>query len=94
MLPALPEVPGGVLPVRIAAVVLAALGTMLLSCATRLRRDVLFALGVGAVIIAAVAGVMWMAGDAMAASVWLLVAVLGAGLAIWRVQQRTIPKTN
>jgi uncharacterized protein HemX len=37
----------------------------------------------------AVAGVMWLAGDAMTASVWLLVAVLGAGLAIWRVQQRS-----
>ncbi len=94
VMPALPEPPGAVLPVRIAAFLAASLGALLLAWTSRLRRDVLFAAGTGAVIIAAVAGVMWMAGDAMAASVWLLVAVLGAGLAIWRVQQRTSSASN
>jgi hypothetical protein len=92
VMPATPEPPGAVLIVRVLAVVLAALGAMLLACTSRLRFDVLFAIGIGAVIVSSVAGVLWMAGDAMAASVWLLVAVLGAGLAIWRVQQKITPK--
>ncbi|HXP00444.1 MAG TPA: TMEM43 family protein [Luteibacter sp.] len=91
VLPALPEPPQAVLLTRIAAFVLATLGAFLLACTSRLRRDPLFAIGIGAVVVPAVAGVMWLAGDAMAASVWLLVAVLGAGLAIWRVQQHTAP---
>jgi hypothetical protein len=94
VMPALPEPPGAVLWVRLAAFASASLGALLLACTSRLRRDVLFAVGIGAVVVSAVAGVMWMAGDAMAASVWLLFAVLGAGLAIWRVQQRTLPSPN
>jgi hypothetical protein len=93
VLPAVPEAPVAVTVVRFVSVVLAALGALLLACTSRLRHDVLFAIGIGAVIVSSVAGVLWMAGDAMTASVWLLVAVLGAGLAIWRVQQRTTPKT-
>jgi hypothetical protein len=92
VLPALPEPPQAVLLVRLASFVLAALGAWLLACTSRLRRDALFAIGIGAVVVPAVAGVMWLAGDAMSASVWLLFAVLGAGLAIWRVQQRTAPR--
>lgn len=91
VMPALPQPPAGVMLVRLAAFLSAAVGAFLLACHSRLRRDVLFAIGIGAVVVSAVAGVMWMAGDAMAASVWLLVAVLGAGLAIWRVQQRHPP---
>lgn len=94
VMPAMPQAPGGVMWVRVAAFLAASLGTLLLACTSRLRRDLLFALGTGTVIIASVAGVMWMAGDAMSASVWLLVAVLGAGLAIWRVQHRTPPASN
>lgn len=89
VMPALPEPPGAVLSVRASAFVAAALGALLLAWGSRLRGDLLFAAGTGVVTVAAVAGAMWMAGDAMAASVWLLIAVLGAGLAIWRVQQRT-----
>jgi hypothetical protein len=89
VLPALPEPPQAVLWVRIAAFVSATLGALLLANTSRLHRDLLFAIGIGAVVVSAVAGVMWLAGDAMAASVWLLVAVLGAGMSIWRVQQRT-----
>ncbi|WP_413625679.1 TMEM43 family protein [Luteibacter sp. Lutesp34] len=91
VLPALPEPPQAVLPIRLASFLLAVLGAWLLALTSRLQRDVLFALGIGAVVVPAVAGVMWLGGDAMAASVWLLFAVLGAGLAIWRVQQRTAP---
>lgn len=87
VLPALPEPPGAVLPARVAAYALAIVGAFLLALASRFRRDPLFAIGVGAVIVSAVAGAMWLASDAMSASVWLLFAVLGAGLAIWRVQQ-------
>lgn len=89
VVPALPEPPQAVLPLRIIAFVLSSAGALLLALTGRMRRDALFALGIGAVVVSAVAGVMWLAGDAMAASVWLLFAVLGAGLAIWRVQQRT-----
>jgi len=88
VLPALPEPPGAVIPVRGAAYLLAIAGALLLASGGRFRRDMLFAVGVGVVVVSAVAGAMWLAGDAMAASVWLLFAVLGAGLAIWRVQQR------
>lgn len=89
VLPALPEPPQAVTLVRGLAFALAIVGSWLLACTSRMRRDPLFAIGIGAVVVSAVAGVMWLAGDAMAASVWLLVAVLGAGLSIWRVQQRT-----
>ncbi|MGE7138162.1 TMEM43 family protein [Luteibacter sp. NPDC031894] len=91
VLPALPEPPQAVLALRFASFLLAALGAWLLAYTSRLQRDVLFAIGIGAVVVPAVAGVMWLASDAMSASVWLLFAVLGAGLAIWRVQQRTHP---
>ncbi|MDR6936639.1 TMEM43 family protein [Luteibacter sp. 3190] len=89
VVPALPEPPQAVLPLRVIAFLLSSTGALLLALTGRMRRDALFALGIGAVVVSAVAGVMWLAGDAMAASVWLLFAVLGAGLAIWRVQQRT-----
>lgn len=89
VLPALPEPPAAVSVVRGGAYLLAILGAFLLACGGRFRRDALFAVGVGVVVVSAVAGAMWLAGDAMTASVWLLFAVLGTGLAIWRVQQRT-----
>ncbi|UPG93512.1 TMEM43 family protein [Luteibacter aegosomatissinici] len=89
VIPALPEPPGAVAIVRGSAYLLAMAGALLLACGGRFRRDILFAVGVGMVAVSAVAGAMWLAGDAMTASVWLLFAVLGAGLAIWRVQQRT-----
>jgi len=92
VMPALPEPPNAVLMLRGLAFVLAIVGSSLLALTSRMERDPLFAIGIGAVVVSAVAGVMWLAGDAMAASVWLLVAVLGAGLAIWRVQQRTATK--
>ncbi|MGA7439494.1 MAG: TMEM43 family protein [Luteibacter sp.] len=89
VLPALPEAPNAVVVMRAGAYVLAIFGALLLAVGGRFHRDILFATGVGVVVVSAVAGAMWLAGDAMAASVWLLFAVLGAGLAIWRVQQRT-----
>ncbi|SFW37751.1 TMEM43 family protein [Luteibacter sp. UNCMF366Tsu5.1] len=89
VLPALPEPPAAVLIVRLAAFLMAAVGALLLAQASRLRGDALFAIGIGAVVVTAVAGAMWLVHDAMTASVWLLFAVLGGGLAIWRVQQRT-----
>lgn len=89
VLPALPEPPTAVVMLRAIAYALAMLGAFLLACGGRFGRDPLFAIGVGTVIVSAVAGAMWLASDAMAASVWLLFAVLGAGLAIWRVQQRS-----
>ncbi|KJV36269.1 TMEM43 family protein [Luteibacter yeojuensis] len=88
VLPALPEPPAAVVPVRAGAYALAIAGVLLLCCGGRFRKDILFAIGMGVVAVSAVAGAMWLAGDAMAASVWLLFAVLGAGLAIWRVQHR------
>jgi hypothetical protein len=91
VLPALPEPPQAVLLVRLASFLLAVVGAWFLAYTSRLERDLLFAIGIGAVVVPAVAGVMWLAGDAMSASVWLLFAVLGAGLAIWRVQQRASP---
>ena len=88
VLPAIPEPPVAVVAVRGVAYLLAIVGTLLLAWGGRFGRDILFGAGVGIVAVSAVAGAMWLAGDAMTASVWLLFAVLGGGLAIWRVQQR------
>ncbi|NID16895.1 TMEM43 family protein [Luteibacter yeojuensis] len=91
VLPALPEPPQAVLLVRLASFLLAIAGAWFLAVHSRFDRDLLFSVGIGVIVVSAVAGVMWLGGDAMSASVWLLFAVLGAGLAIWRVQQRTAP---
>ncbi|MBB3225623.1 hypothetical protein FHW69_000213 [Luteibacter sp. Sphag1AF] len=87
VLPSLPEPPQGVLALRLLALVLGVAGAFLLARGSRFSGDVLFALGAGCVVVAAVAGVMWLGADAMTASVWILVAVLAGGLAIWRVQR-------
>lgn len=94
VLPALPEAPGTVMTLRVLAGLLASFGVLFVAAGTRVKGDPLFALGVGAVVIAATGGLLWVTDDAMASSVWALVAVLGAGLAIWRTQQRPMPGRN
>lgn len=89
VLPALPEAPAGVPLVRLLACVAAVCGAWALARGTRMHNDVLFALAVGGLVVAAVGGATWLIRDAMAASVWFLLAVLGVGLAVWRVQRRT-----
>ncbi|UPG86881.1 TMEM43 family protein [Luteibacter aegosomatis] len=88
VLPSLPEPPGAVMTLRVLAALVASFGLLLMAAGTRFRGDALFALGLGAVVVTATGGVLWLRTDVMASSVWLLVAVLGAGLSIWRSQQR------
>lgn len=93
VLPALPERPQATMTLRVLAGLVASFGVLLLAAGTRVKGDPLFALGVAAVVITAAGGLLWVTEDAMASSVWALVAVLGAGLAIWRTQQRTPPRS-
>lgn len=71
---------------QILAVLLAALGAFLL-ISTHRRRDGLLALALGALAVGAVAAVLSVGNDNMAMAGWLALALLGLGLAIWRLRQ-------
>ncbi|MFZ0871327.1 MAG: TMEM43 family protein [Rhodanobacter sp.] len=85
--PDLPVPPGFVLIRQVLAVLLAALGALLLLPAYGVRRDPLLALAVGALAVGLVASVLWLGNDSQAMGYWLLVTLLGAGVAFWRWKQ-------
>ncbi len=85
--PDLPVPPGFVLIKQVLAVLLAALGALLLLPAYGLRRDLLLALAVGALAVGLVASVLWLGNDSQAMGYWLLVTLLGAAVAFWRWKQ-------
>lgn len=85
MFPDLPVPPQFVWLDRIAAVLLASLGVLLLDWSRRGRLDVLLALGTGSLIVGAVAGIMWMGQDPGIMASWLVLALLGLGAAVWRL---------
>jgi hypothetical protein len=86
MLPDLPIPPDHVLLRRVAAVLLAALGTFVMLVARNRRKDPLLALGLGALVVGAVSCALWLGhGNGMMAA-WLLVAVLGLALSVWRLR--------
>jgi hypothetical protein len=90
MFPDLPVPPDYILSQRILAVLLAALGAfVLLSAQRNPRRDGLLALGLGALVVGAVASVLWMAGHSGTIWGWLVVTLLGLGLAVWRLRRRS-----
>lgn len=82
--PDLPVPPDGVLPRRIVALLLAACGVLALLWDRRERfSDLLLALGVGALLIGAVAAVIWMGGHGRTGLYWLAVAALGLAVSAW-----------
>lgn len=87
MFPDLPVPPQFVLVKQIIAVLLAALGAWLLLSSERRRRDALLALGLGALAVGAVASVLSAGNDNRAMAGWLVLTLLGIGLAIWRLRQ-------
>ncbi|GGY33358.1 hypothetical protein GCM10008098_28320 [Rhodanobacter panaciterrae] len=95
MFPDLPVPPEFVLIRQILAVLLAALGALLLLVAQRDQRDVLLALGLGAMVVGAVASMLWLGGDTRMLCGWLTVTLLGLGIAIWRLRRGSIrPKQS
>ena len=86
MFPDLPLPPQFVLVKQILAVLLAALGAFLL-ISTHRHRDGLLALALGALAVGAVAAVLSVGNDNTAMAGWLALALLGIGLAVWRLRQ-------
>lgn len=86
VLPDVPQPPAMVGVRRIAAVLLAAFGALLL-LRGRLpaERGLPVALGAGLLLTGAVAGVMWLGKDLQLAAFWFLAAVVGLALAVWRL---------
>ncbi|MEP6898933.1 MAG: TMEM43 family protein [Rhodanobacter sp.] len=88
MFPDLPVPPDWVLARQVLAVLLAALGALLLFEINSERRDPLLALGAGALVVGAVASVMWLGNDGRIAAAWLAITLLGMAIAIWRVRRQ------
>jgi hypothetical protein len=85
--PELPIPPEFVWSWRILAVLLASLGAFVLLMARRNRRDVALALGLGALAVGVVSGVLWLGYSMRTAGMWLAVAALGAALTWWRLHR-------
>ncbi|OOG66041.1 hypothetical protein B0E46_00590 [Rhodanobacter sp. B04] len=85
--PDLPVPPQYVVIEQVLAVLLAALGAFLLLVTQRDRRDVLLALALGTLAVGTVASVLWLGRDALMLCTWLVLALLGFGIAIWRLQR-------
>ena len=86
MLPDMPLPPDHVMVRRVAAVLFAALGAFVMLVARNRRCDPLLALGLGALVVGAVSTMLWLGHDASVTVAWLLVALLGAGLTVWRLR--------
>ncbi len=87
MFPDLPVPPEFVLSRQILAVLLAALGVFLLLLAQRDQRDVLLALGLGGLVVGAVASTLWLGGDTRMLCGWAVIALAGLFTAIWRMRR-------
>ena len=86
LLPDMPIPPDHVVVRRIAAVLLASLGAFVMLVARHRRRDPLLALGLGAMLVGAVSTVLWLGHDAWTMAAWLLLTLLCAALAVWRLR--------
>ncbi|WP_199096861.1 TMEM43 family protein [Dyella sp. ASV21] len=88
--PDVPQPPNFVWLRRLAALLLGALGVLLLlPDRQRTHHDGLLALGTSSLLIGAVASVMWLGTDLALGGAWFLLALVGLGLAVWRM--RAIP---
>lgn len=89
--PDVPEPPSFALLRRIAALLLGMLGVwLLLPEHRRSRNDVMLAGGAGALVVSAVACVLWLGTDVVVGGVWFVVALAGLGLAVWRLRATTL----
>lgn len=89
LFPDLPIPPDFLLLQRILAVLLAAVGAFLMLSAQRNpRHDALLALGLGALVVGAVASVLWVAGSAAMVCGWLGISLSGLAVTVWRVRRR------
>lgn len=84
MFPDLPEPPTLVFLWRILAVLVATAGAYLMLSGHRgVQRDFLLSLAVGALVVSAVATVMWLGSDTLTMLCWLLVALVSVLATIW-----------
>ena len=87
MFPDLPVPPDFVLSRQVLAVLLAALGAFLLLLAQRDQRDILLALGLGALVVGTVASMLWLGGNTRMLCGWGVIALSGLSIAIWRLRR-------
>jgi len=87
VVPDVPASPSFVWLRRIAALLLAAGGALLLLPERpRTHHDVLVATGAGALLVGALACVLWLGTDMSMGGVWFGVALLGMAVAVWRIR--------
>ena len=87
VVPDVPAPPSFVWARRIGGLLLAMLGALLLLPERpRTHHDALLAVGSGALLISAVACVMWLGTDMAVGAVWFGVALVGMGMAVWRLR--------
>lgn len=87
VVPDVPESPSFVWLRRILALVLGMFGALLLLPERpRTYHDLLLAAGAGALLVGAVASVLWLGTDMAVGGAWFGVALLGLGLAVWRIR--------
>jgi hypothetical protein len=86
VLPDVPMAPEFVQIRRGLAMLLATLGAYLLLWEHQ-RRDPLLALGMGAALVAAVACVLWLGGGMPMVLRWLVIALAGVGVTLWRLRR-------
>ncbi|HEY8585878.1 MAG TPA: TMEM43 family protein [Rhodanobacter sp.] len=83
--PDLPSPPGFVWGGRLLAILLAALGAFILLSNQRHRRDLLLAVGLGALAVSTVASLLWLGTSVYMTGGWVAVALVGLGLISWRL---------
>lgn len=87
VLPDVPEAPSLVWPRRIAALLLGLFGALLLLPERpRTHHDLLLAAGAGSLLVGALASVMWLGTDMAVGGAWFAVALVGLGVAVWRIR--------
>ncbi|OZB59676.1 MAG: hypothetical protein B7X39_12380 [Lysobacterales bacterium 14-68-21] len=87
--PDLPVPPDGALLRRVVAGLLAALGVLMLLWERRQHpSDLLLPLGLSALVLGAVGGVMWLGGSSRASMHWFEIALLGLLLSAWPLWRR------
>ena len=84
----LPVPPRFIWPRRVFSILLATLGVGLLFWYRRDRIDPTFALATGVLVVGAVVGVLWLGSDNGVAAVWIVLAVISAALATWRLRMK------
>lgn len=85
--PDVPQPPSYAWLRRVAALILGALGVLLLLPESRrTHHEWLLAVGAGSLLVGAVASVLWLGTDLSMGGLWFLVALAGLGLTVWRLR--------